>query len=189
MPFEDLLNTARCAFDTDSQLSLQGGQQQVPPFADSLVELHGVCDGIDMVSSVLLSLSPSWPRYVSAPASLERLTLSSRIEQDGSPGALAVEVVQKLGPEASVGLGGCALLLFVFKEFPKVTILLKSLGGKLLIWVEDQRRCGRGWLVAEVLSMAAAADPSALGLQDTLEGFLTDGASAMSAHLPAIMHR
>ena len=58
-----------------------------------------------------------------------------------------------------------------------------------MIWVGNQQCCSRGWLVAEVLSMAAADNPSALGLQDALEGFLTDSASAMSAHLPAIMHR
>ena len=91
-------------------MSLQGGQQQVANFADSLVELHGICEGADVVSSVLLSLSPSWPLYVSAPASFERLTLSPHSEQTGNVGALAIEIVRKLGPAASVGLGGCALL-------------------------------------------------------------------------------
>ena len=104
---------------TLSLLPLQGGQQQIANFPASLVELQGGCEGTDVVSSVLLSLSPSWPCYVSVPASLERLTLSPHIEQAGNLGAMAAEVVRKLGPEASVGVGGCALQLFVLKELKR----------------------------------------------------------------------
>jgi len=87
---------------------MQGGPTWSSEFADSLVELHGICEGADIVSSILLSGSPAWPQHVARPASYQRLSLEPGSDVGGSLDDLAVEVVRKLAVETSAGLGRCA---------------------------------------------------------------------------------
>jgi hypothetical protein len=105
---------------------MQGRQDWVPGFADSLLELDGLCKGAgpqegaspDVISMILLSGSTSWPHYVARPVLAnssmemsEQLDLRPDRDVAGSAtpghglGALAVEVVRKLGCEHTVDVG------------------------------------------------------------------------------------